>query len=183
MSTTGPNTPEGKAVVSRNAVRHGLTSSKIVLPGVESEDEWEDHHHRIFTALDPVGGLEEELTERAALLLWRLRRGPRAERDAVLSGDGSAEFGGAFAAVKQLIAYLQVNVAPDDDGDAPFGQAAADAPPERPAQSLPGERPLNKIMRYEAQYSRQLFQTLNALQALQDRRKGVRAKVVHFQWH
>ncbi len=38
--STGPRTPEGKAVSSLNATTHGLCSNTIVLPG-ESQAEWE----------------------------------------------------------------------------------------------------------------------------------------------
>jgi hypothetical protein len=37
LKSTGPNTPEGKAAVRHNALRHGLGSSDILLPG-EDED-------------------------------------------------------------------------------------------------------------------------------------------------
>ena len=33
LNSTGPKTPEGKAAVSHNALRHGLLSRDILLPG------------------------------------------------------------------------------------------------------------------------------------------------------
>ena len=36
--STGPRTPEGKARVSRNAVKHGLNSSKLFVRAGEPED-------------------------------------------------------------------------------------------------------------------------------------------------
>ena len=36
LKSTGPNTPEGKAAVRLNALRHGLLTQQILLPG---EDE------------------------------------------------------------------------------------------------------------------------------------------------
>jgi hypothetical protein len=37
LKSTGPKTPEGKAAVRLNAVKHGLLSEQVLLPG-EDED-------------------------------------------------------------------------------------------------------------------------------------------------
>ncbi len=36
LKSTGPRTPEGKAAIRRNALKHGLLSQEVLLPG---EDE------------------------------------------------------------------------------------------------------------------------------------------------
>jgi len=76
--STGPRTAEGKAVVARNATRHGIFTTVPVIPG-ESLDSWESHRAGIVESLSPVGLLEINLAERAALLLWRLQRLARYE--------------------------------------------------------------------------------------------------------
>ncbi len=38
LASTGPKSPEGKAVVSQNAVRHGLTSTKFLLSNEEQPE-------------------------------------------------------------------------------------------------------------------------------------------------
>lgn len=72
--STGPRTLAGKARSSRNATRHGLTSRAVVLPTVESADDWAAHRDAIVASLTPMGALEAELAERVAVLTWRLRR-------------------------------------------------------------------------------------------------------------
>lgn len=37
LKSTGPSTPEGKAAVHLNALRHGLRSEQILLPGEDKE--------------------------------------------------------------------------------------------------------------------------------------------------
>ena len=37
LKSTGPKTPEGKAAVRLNALRHGLRSEEILLPGEDEE--------------------------------------------------------------------------------------------------------------------------------------------------
>ena len=70
----GPNTQEGKEVVRWNATRHGISSPKPVVPGLEKQEDWESHRDGIMENLSPVGHLEVTLAERVALLSWRLHR-------------------------------------------------------------------------------------------------------------
>lgn len=78
--STGPRTTEGKAVVARNATTHGIFAAVPVLPG-ESPEAWADHRHGVVQSLAPVGLLELNLAERAALILWRLQRLARYEAE------------------------------------------------------------------------------------------------------
>ncbi len=173
--TTGPNTPEGKAAVAANALKHGLRSSKIVLPEVESEEEWDEFREGILESLKPVGRLEEELALRVAQLSWRLRRALRAEHDAVIAGEPGAN--DMWVAVAEMCRQFS-----GITGEPP------PPPPEsgsrnQPPPNLPPLAELQKIMRYEAQYTRQLFQTLHALQALQSQRNGKAVPLIRVQWH
>ena len=75
----GPKTAEGKAVSSRNALKTGLLSRELILPG-ENPAEF----HALFDELchdhQPVGILEMTLLERVAIAMWRQRRLVRAEQ-------------------------------------------------------------------------------------------------------
>ena len=76
QKSTGPRTPEGKAVVSRNAVTHGLLARAGVLPG-EDAQEFETHRDELRKQLRPGSPLEEVLAERIVDLSWRLQRAAR----------------------------------------------------------------------------------------------------------
>jgi hypothetical protein len=76
--STGPKTPEGKAVVRLNALRHGLLTRDVVLPG-EDADAFEDLWNQVRANFSPVGPIEEFLVDRVVNTLWRLRRLARAE--------------------------------------------------------------------------------------------------------
>jgi hypothetical protein len=80
--SSGPRTADGKAAVARNAIRHGIFAAVPVIPG-ESPEQWEAHRSGVIDSLAPVGLLEVNLAERAALLLWRLQRLARYEAETV----------------------------------------------------------------------------------------------------
>jgi hypothetical protein len=76
--STGPRTPEGKARVASNALKHGLTGQQVVLPN-ENPDDFDTFRTGLLSALDPHGELEETLAERIVIDRWRLRRVPLLE--------------------------------------------------------------------------------------------------------
>ena len=77
----GPKTEQGKAVASKNALSHGIFAANPVLPIVEDATHWDSHRATLLRQLAPVGAIEEALAERAALMLWRLNRVARFERE------------------------------------------------------------------------------------------------------
>ena len=79
----GPATQEGKEVVKWNAMRHGIRSPAPVVPGVEKEEDWEEHRDGVLDSLSPEGHLEFVLAERVALLSWRLHRVTRYETESI----------------------------------------------------------------------------------------------------
>jgi hypothetical protein len=83
LAKGGPATQEGKEVVKWNATRHGIRSPAPVIPSIEKKEDWEDHRDGILESLQPQGHLELVLAERAALLLWRLRRVIRFETESI----------------------------------------------------------------------------------------------------
>jgi len=87
----GPATQNGKAVVRWNATRHGISSPKPVVPGLENAEDWQSHREGILENLSPVGQLEVNLAERVALLSWRLHRVTRYETGAIASSQETIE--------------------------------------------------------------------------------------------
>ena len=78
LKSTGPKTPEGKVAVRLNALRHGLRSEEILLPG-EDEEAFERLSERLRDELQPVGEMENLLVDRIIASYWRLRRLGRVE--------------------------------------------------------------------------------------------------------
>jgi len=78
LKSTGPRTPEGKDAVRLNALRHGLRSEEILLPG-EDEEALRELDEHLRNELQPVGELENLLVDRIIASYWRLRRAGRVE--------------------------------------------------------------------------------------------------------
>ncbi len=78
----GVKTPEGKAIVKYNALKHVLLAKEVVITvgeGAESPEEFNDLLGDLKTQLNPVGTLEEMLVDKVAVGYWRLRRAYRYE--------------------------------------------------------------------------------------------------------
>ncbi len=73
--STGPRTSEGKAKSSRNAWKHGLTSSFFIIG--ESEAAFGPFLSALMNDYRPQTTIEANLVERVALILWRFRRADR----------------------------------------------------------------------------------------------------------
>jgi hypothetical protein len=71
--STGPKTPEGKAVVALNAMKHGLLSREVLLPD-EDEATLVELGKRLRAHLQPMGALEVLFVDRIVTVAWRLRR-------------------------------------------------------------------------------------------------------------
>ena len=70
--STGPRTKQGKAISSKNALKHGLLSHKTVIP-TESQAEFDLHRDHLLNELSPVGPTEAILAQRIVDLSWQLK--------------------------------------------------------------------------------------------------------------
>jgi len=125
--STGPKTDEGKAVVGRNATKHGLYAKDIVInsPALkEDPEEYENMVVALFNEFRPIGEFQEQLVFKIANCLWRSKRVIRAET-----------------------AYLHrmlKNSDPDDSGD------------QLNIRAIPDDYFAKMILRYEMRLDRQL---------------------------
>ncbi len=186
--STGPRTSAGKAKVSANALKHGLTGRDVVLPG-EDPDDFDSFRAGLLTNLDPQGELEGALAEKIVADLWRLRRVPIFE--AMLYKRGCAErlVEEAEESVKQyestemdrLLAPTQNNDVlvsdPQAHEDANRRLAGARAQLFDPSFNVTrvleaSPEPFLNLWRHETALSRSFQRTLHELQRLQARRGG-----------
>ncbi len=78
----GPKTDEGKAIVAKNAVKHGIFAKEVVVNAgliQESEEELNELKGSFFDVFKPCNKAEEELVQSIVFNIWRKRRLARAE--------------------------------------------------------------------------------------------------------
>lgn len=71
--STGPRTEGGKANSRGNAMTHGLTAQKLLLPG-EDPEEFAALRDAVFEETQPATVYEKRLVNRLVGLMWRLGR-------------------------------------------------------------------------------------------------------------
>lgn len=71
--STGPRTPVGKQIASRNSIKHGAFGKNLLWQG-EDPTEYSELVSELHESLRPVGRLEIELVEKIAAAMWRQRR-------------------------------------------------------------------------------------------------------------
>ncbi len=142
----GPVTEEGKRASSRNALKHGVLSECIVLPG-ELEESFQSLTEDLFEEHRPVGSTEEDLVEMMAVSRWRRMRIWSLEKTCLKN--------------RMLIEYR----------DAPEPRPKIEDVAGMAFASLANEtRTLDLVSRYESRYDRQYFRAHRRLLELQDRR-------------
>ena len=142
LRSTGPRTEEGKAAVGKNALKHGLLSSQVLLSD-EDEVAFTGFRRSIYEQLQPEGELEELLADRVCSSAWRLRRLIRVE--AKLFELERKDFRGVDVGPAQSFKVA----AHGHNGDT-----------------------FSKLSRYESAIERGLFKALHELQRLQAERRG-----------
>ena len=148
----GPKTPEGRAAVRLNALKHGFTAAEIVLPTVEEQIDFEQFRAAFEEEHQPVGPTEEVLVEDIVIARWRLNRIRKME-----PGFFAMSLQDLNRRVKEQYANL--------DAQAHLALIVRDD-----AQS---SNTLGKMSRYEGRFERTFYKALKELQRLQALRAAV----------
>jgi hypothetical protein len=82
QKSTGPRTPEGKAAVSHNAVKHALLARQAVISS-ESQADFDLYRDQILDELAPATPMESMLADRIVSLSWRLKRAGRIQNQTI----------------------------------------------------------------------------------------------------
>ncbi len=84
--STGPTTPEGKARVARNALKHGLLARDVIIVAGDGKENAAAFHRlldELYEEYEPAGATEQLLVQNMAVNRWRKWRVLRAEMGAI----------------------------------------------------------------------------------------------------
>ena len=157
--STGPRSPEGKARVRYNGVRHGLRADKLLVLH-EDAAEFADFLRALLDDLRPVGVVEASLAGQVAAKMWRLRRTHWMEASLLNRDLGAAQ-------------HVAMHTVPEKFrigwGDEPYSAIVGielGKEMERPHNSY------DTLRRYERAAERGLSAALREFQQAQDRRRA-----------
>ena len=77
QKSTGPKTPEGKAIAKLNAIKHGILSDAVLITkgnGQERKEAYLAFYNGLQDYFQPQGTMEDALVEQIVVTLWRKRR-------------------------------------------------------------------------------------------------------------
>jgi len=156
--STGPRTPQGKAVVAQNAVKHGLSGRLDVIKG-EDQTESELHREAMLGDLAPVGPVESMLAERVASLAWRLQRVERIQNEVfdALLADRSSPLAKLVQSLSPKGAGRPEGGA-EGEGDLVLGRVVL--------KDFSNSRVLDRLLMYERRIEHSLYKTMAELQRL-----------------
>jgi hypothetical protein len=155
QKSTGPRTPEGKATVAQNALKHGLLAKEAVVVG-EDLDDFELYRAQLRAELAPVGLAESLLVERIAGLFWRLQRAERFH---------TAAFDMVYLQCSSDPQNKRWQPTPGPDGADPlFGLTVI--------KDFSKTRVLERLLVYERRIEGSLYRTMTELHKVQGQRQG-----------
>lgn len=189
--STGPKSDEGKALVSQNALKHGLLSSQAILPWEDSRS-LDELAKGLRSELHPNGELELLLVDRIASLVWRLRRAGKIETAILAIELHEADLKRAW---KETAAYIERPESPFSSkpekvkilDQQKYDEALQNEAEVRSRMNDEGAilgqgfvkqaKNLMTLHRYETMLERSLFKALHELQRVQAMRLGVEVAI------
>ena len=165
QKSTGPRTSEGKAAISQNAVKHGLSARQTVINS-ESQADFDLYRDRILSELAPVSPMESMLAERIVSLSWRLKRTGRIQNqtiDALNAGNTSSP----LAKLTQSLLFKNRDQSQTAQSASPTALALG----RMAIKDFSHARVLDRLLMYERRIEHSLYKTILELQRLRLMRK------------
>jgi hypothetical protein len=158
QKSTGPRTSEGKAVVSQNAVKHGLLTRQDVI-SFESQAEFDLYRQQMLDELDPVSPMESMLAERVVSLFWRLKRVCRIQ-DQAIDALNARYASSPLAKLAKSFVFKAKGQPPEN----PYESAPDLALGHLAIKDFSSARVLDRLLMYERRIEHSLYKTILELQ-------------------
>ncbi len=153
QKSTGPRSPQGKAGVAQNALKHGLSAARDVI-FTESQQEFDLHRAALLPDLDPQTPTESFLADRIISLSWRLKRADQIQNQTF---DAMYEESTAPASLPGLPKFL-TRATENQNPALTLGRIAI--------KDFSNTRVLDRLLMYERRIEHSLFKSMLELQRL-----------------
>jgi hypothetical protein len=163
--STGPRTQKGKAIVSNNAVKHGLLAHQNVISS-ENQADFCKERDRILSDLVPDSPMESMLAERMVILSWRLKRIDHIQNQTIDALSARNTSSPLMKLTKSLLfkdSALPQADSSDSANDLALGRMAI--------KDFSNARVLERLLMYERRIENSLYKTYLEFQRLQLMRK------------
>ena len=160
QKSTGPHSRQGKAAVSQNAVKHGLSARQDIISS-ESRADFYLYREQMLAELAPVSPMESMLTERIVSLSWRLKRVCRIQNQVIDALNANNTSSPLTKLTQSLFFKNHDHSQPSPSKSAPelaLGRLAI--------KDFSNARVLDRLLMYERRIEHSLYKTLLEFQRL-----------------
>ena len=160
QKSTGPRTAHGKALASKNSLKHGLSANRNVI-APESQADYELYTDQILRELNPLTPIESMLADRVICLSWRLKRAVRIQNqaiDALLQRNTSNPLAKIAQSLQPKLHDRSKNAQTPTEDNLALGRASI--------TDLSNARVIERLLMYERRIEHSLFRTIQELQHL-----------------
>ncbi len=158
--STGPRSRQGRAVVSQNAVKHGLSARQNIISS-ESKADFRLYREHMLAELAPISPMESMLAERIVSLSWRLKRICRIQNQSI-DALNSNNTSNPLTKLTQSLFFKSHDQS----------QRSPSAPPpdltlgRMAIKDFSNERVLDRLLMYERRIEHSLYKTILEYQRL-----------------
>jgi hypothetical protein len=159
LKSTGPRTHEGRAAVSQNAVKHGLSAQNDVICS-ENHAEFDLHRAQILEELAPETPMESVLARRIVSLSWRLKRAVHFQNQAIDALNAPKTT--SLYRLKKSRLLKRQGLSPTETSKSSSALALG----RLAVKDFANARVLDRLLMYERRIEHSLYKTLLELQRL-----------------
>ena len=160
QKSTGPKTPQGKAIVAQNALKHGLSARHDVIT-TESQADFDRHRDSLLAELDPQTPMESFLADRIVSLSWRLKRADLFQNQ-TFDAMNEKNTNNPLADLAKSFGLKGLSIPQDETSDSnpdlTLGRIAL--------KDFSNARVLDRLLMYERRIEHSLYKTILELQRL-----------------
>ncbi|MDD5326600.1 MAG: hypothetical protein PHY02_02155 [Phycisphaerae bacterium] len=162
LKSTGPRTPQGKAIVSQNPVKLGLLAQRDVIAS-ESRADFDLYRQQLLDELSPISPMESMLAERIITLSWRLKRICRFQNQAIDTLNADITSSPLRKLTQSFFPKTPGQLSDSSADNLPLGRLAV--------KDFSNSRVLDRLLMYERRLESSLYKTILEFQRLNITRK------------